>query len=416
MENWLVVGGGGREYVLAQTLAKAPSRQVYVAPGNVMMNKIPRVQTVPIDEMAFDELAEFASQHHVQCTVVGPEQPLSAGIVDYFESKDLLIFGPSKQAAQLESSKTFAKQMMQQSGVPTANYREFTDLAVALSYVHLQEPPLVIKADGLAAGKGVIIANSSTEAMAAVEQLATNGSKKLLVEEYLQGEEFSLFAMVNGTTFVTMPVAQDHKRLADGDQGPNTGGMGAYSPVPHIDDKVKEAAVNDIIKPILNGMAEAGTPFNGFLYAGLIKTDSGIKVIEFNVRMGDPETQVVLPQLESDLGDLILQLKQGRQPQAQWQQGEFYLGTVVASRDYPRAVVNGRQLPTITDADVAVSYAGVIEDNQHIVSHGGRVLMVTTKAADLKTAQTRVNSVLGATVDQNDYTFRHDIGFHAIGE
>lgn len=416
MENWLVVGGGGREYVLAQTLAKVPDRQVYVAPGNVMMNQIPNVQTVAIDEMAFDELANFASEHHVQCTVVGPEQPLSAGIVDYFESKELPIFGPSKRAAQLESSKTFAKQMMQQSGVPTANYREFTDLTVALSYVHLQEPPLVIKADGLAAGKGVIIANSGQEAMAAVEQLAENGSKKLLVEDYLQGEEFSLFAMVNGTTFVTMPIAQDHKRLADGDRGPNTGGMGAYSPVPHIDDTLKQTAIDQIIKPILAGMAEAGTPFNGFLYAGLINTANGIKVIEFNVRMGDPETQVVLPQLESDLGELILQLKQGKQPNAKWQQDEFYLGTVVASRDYPRAVVNGRQLPTITDADVAVSYAGVSEENQQIVSHGGRVLMVTTKAADLKTARERVNAVLDANVNEDAYTFRHDIGFHAIGQ
>ncbi|WP_203650803.1 phosphoribosylamine--glycine ligase [Secundilactobacillus yichangensis] len=386
MENWLVVGSGGREYALAQTLAKVPNRQVYVAPGNVKMNQLPRVETVAIEEMAFPELAEFASQHDVQCTVVGPEQPLSAGIVDYFEKKNLPIFGPNKQAAQLESSKTFAKQMMQKSGVPTASYREFTDLTVALSYVHCQEPPLVIKADGLAAGKGVIIANSSQEAMAAVEKLTSTGSKKLLVEDYLQGEEFSLFAMVNGTTFVTMPIAQDHKRLADGDMGPNTGGMGAYSPVPHIDDRLKQEAVDQIIKPILQGMADADMPFNGFLYAGLINTASGIKVIEFNVRMGDPETQVVLPQLKSDLGELILQLKQGKQPEAEWQKGEFYLGTVVASRDYPRSVMNGRSLPVITDPDVEISYAGVEQQGDQIVSHGGRVLMVTAKAATLKAA------------------------------
>lgn len=416
MENWLVVGGGGREYVLAQTLAKAPNRQVFVAPGNVMMNQLPRVETVAIDEMDFPKLAEFASQHGVQCTVVGPEQPLSAGIVDYFEAQHLPIFGPNQQAAQLESSKTFAKQMMQRSGVPTASYREFTDLTVALSYVHCQEPPLVIKADGLAAGKGVIIANSSQEAMAAVEKLASNGSKKLLVEDYLQGEEFSLFAMVNGTTFITMPIAQDHKRLADGDLGPNTGGMGAYSPVPHIDDHLKQMAIDQIIKPILQGMADAGMPFSGFLYAGLINTASGIKVIEFNVRMGDPETQVVLPQLKSDLGELILQLKQGQQPVAQWQHGEFYLGTVVASRDYPRSVVNDRPLPVITDPDVEISYAGVEQHDNQVVSHGGRVLMVTAKAATLKAARTKVNAVLDAAVDQSAYTFRHDIGFHAIGQ
>lgn len=416
MKNWLVIGGGGREYVLAETLAKVPNRQVYVAPGNVMMAKLPRVETVSIDEMAFPALAEFAEKHHVQCTVVGPEQPLSAGIVDYFETKNLPIFGPNEYAAQLESSKTFAKQMMKDSGVPTANYQEFTDLAVALAYVQTQQPPLVIKADGLAAGKGVIIANSTQEATEAVEKLMSAGSKKLLIEDYLQGEEFSLFAMVNGTTFITMPIAQDHKRLGDGDEGPNTGGMGAYSPVPHIDNSLKQAAIDQIIKPILAGMADAGTPFNGFLYAGLINTPTGIKVIEFNVRMGDPETQVVLPQLKSDLGTLILQLKQGKQPVAEWQHGEFYLGTVVASRDYPRSVVNGRPLPVIRDSDVTVSYAGVSQDGEKVVSHGGRVLMVTTKAENLQTAQTKVNAVLDANVDKTGYTFRHDIGFHAIGQ
>lgn len=416
MENWLVVGGGGREYVLAQTLAKVSDRQVYVAPGNVMMAKLPRVETVAIDEMAFSELAEFAEKQHIQCTVVGPEQPLSAGIVDYFEAKNLPIFGPNKQAAQLESSKTFAKQMMENSGVPTASYQEFTDLNSALTYVQAQQPPLVIKADGLAAGKGVIIANSTQETTDAVEKLLTAGSKKLLVEDYLQGEEFSLFAMVNGTTFITMPIAQDHKRLGDGDEGPNTGGMGAYSPVPHVDASLKQAAIDQIIKPILSGMADAGTPFSGFLYAGLINTAASIKVIEFNVRMGDPETQVVLPQLKSDLGALILQLKQGKQPVAEWQNGEFYLGTVVASRDYPRSVVNGRPLPVIKDSAVTISYAGVSQDGEQIVSHGGRVLMVTTKAKDLQTAQTKVNAVLDANVDKSGYTFRHDIGFHAIGQ
>lgn len=414
MQNWLVVGGCGREYVLAQTLAKEPNRQVFVAPGNAMINKLPRVEAVAIGEMDFPKLAKFASDHQVQCTVVGPENPLSAGIVDYFEARNLPIFGPNKQAAQLESSKTFAKRMMQRSGILTADYREFTDLAAALSYARVQQPPLVIKADGLAAGKGVIIVKSSLEAINAVEKLTANGSKKILMEDYLEGEEFSLFAMVNGTTFVTMPVAQDHKRLADGDLGPNTGGMGAYSPVPHIDTKVKQAAVDEIIKPILTSMADAGMPFSGFLYAGLINTSKGIKVIEFNVRMGDPETQVILPQLKSDLGELILQLKQGNQPTAVWQSGEFYLGAVVASRDYPRNVVNDRKLPVFNDDHVEISYAGVRQLHNHIVSHGGRVLMVTTKAANLETAQAKVNAVLDGDVDQNAYTFRHDIGFRAI--
>lgn len=414
MQNWLVIGGGGREYVLAQTLAKNPDRKVFVAPGNPKMDELPSVETVAIDEMAFDDLAAFASEHDVICTVVGPEQPLSKGIVDYFDARQLPIFGPSQSAAQLESSKTFAKQMMAQSGVPTAGYQEFSDEEAAQKYVAKQQPPLVIKADGLASGKGVIIAEDAAHASAAVTQLMHLASGKLLVEDYLVGEEFSLFAMVNGEQFLTMPVAQDHKRLNDGDKGPNTGGMGAFSPVPEIEDGLKQQAIAQIIKPILKTMVQNGTPFNGFLYAGLINTAAGIKVIEFNVRMGDPETQVVLPQLVSDLGDLILQLKSGKTPKASWQTGAYYLGAVVASRDYPRSVVNGRPLPKITDDKVLLSYAGVQKSNDELVSHGGRVMMVTAKADSLKAAQCTVNAVLDKNVDQQAYTFRHDIGHLAI--
>ena len=414
MEKWLVIGSGGREYVIAQTLAKKAARQVYVAPGNPMMAKMDRVIPVKIDELDFKALADFAEQQDVVCTVVGPEQPLSQGIVDAFQERQLRVFGPQQAAAQLESSKTFAKRIMAESGVPTAAYQEFTDADKALRYVTQQPAPLVIKADGLAAGKGVIIAKTQSEAVQAVKQLMAGDQTKLLIEDYLDGEEFSLFAMVNGTEFMTLPVAQDHKRLSDGDAGPNTGGMGAYSPVPQITADIEQVAIDTVIRPVLKGLVANGTPFSGFLYAGLIRTAQGIKVIEFNVRMGDPETQVVMPQLESDLGELILGLLAGETPVAKWQQGQYYLGAVVASRDYPRSVVNGRPLPQFDDPQLLISYAGVATENSQVVSHGGRVLMVTAKAADLKTAQQQVNQTLDRVVDASAYTFRHDIGFHAI--
>ncbi|WP_225352096.1 phosphoribosylamine--glycine ligase [Secundilactobacillus similis] len=316
MEKWLVIGSGGREYVIAQTLAKKATRQVYVAPGNPMMAKMDRVIPVKIDELDFNALADFAEQQDVVCTVVGPEQPLSQGIVDAFQERQLRVFGPQQAAAQLESSKTFAKRIMAESGVPTAAYQEFTDVDEALRYVTQQPAPLVIKADGLAAGKGVIIAKTQSEAVQAVKQLMAGDQTKLLIEDYLDGEEFSLFAMVNGTEFMTLPVAQDHKRLSDGDAGPNTGGMGAYSPVPQITADIEQVAIDTVIRPVLKGLVANGTPFSGFLYAGLIRTAQGIKVIEFNVRMGDPETQVVMPQLESDLGELILGLLAGETPVA----------------------------------------------------------------------------------------------------
>lgn len=414
MEKWLVIGSGGREYVIAQTLAKEATRQVYVAPGNPMMAQMDRVIPVKIDELDFKALADFAQQQAVICTVVGPEQPLSQGIVDFFQKRQLRVFGPQQAAAQLESSKTFAKRIMAESGVPTAAYQEFTDADSALHYVTQQPAPLVIKADGLAAGKGVIIAKTQSDAVQAVKQLMAGGQTKLLIEDYLEGEEFSLFAMVNGTEFITLPVAQDHKRLSDGDAGPNTGGMGAYSPVPQITTAIEQTAIDTVIRPILKGMVANGTAFSGFLYAGLIRTAQGIKVIEFNVRMGDPETQVVMPQLESDLGKLIMALLAGETPVVKWQHDQFYLGAVVASRDYPRTVVNGRPLPQFDDSQLLISYAGVANQNNQVVSHGGRVLMVTAKASDLKTAQQQVNSCLDRVVDTSAYTFRHDIGFHAI--
>ena len=285
-----------------------------------------------------------------------------------------------------------------------------------MTYAETLTYPQVIKADGLAAGKGVIIVKTIAEAKTAISELfAKPDQHKVLIEAFLTGEEFSLFTMVQGDNIVVMPVAQDHKRLADGDKGPNTGGMGAYSPVPHISAELEQTAIDQVVKPVLATMKANGTPFNGFLYSGLMTTADGIKVIEFNVRMGDPETQVVLPQMTSDFGTAIQDLLAGKTPTVTWQTGDFYLGTVIASRDYPRNVVNGRPLPEINNDQVAVSYAGVAKaDDGNLVSHGGRVMMVTAKAADLKAAQQIVNRTLDADVDASAYTFRHDIGYHAF--
>lgn len=416
MENWLVIGGGGREFAIAQALAKTGERTVFVAPGNPKMAILENVTPVAIDELAFSQLAYFAKTHDVVCTVVGPEQPLSKGIVDYFEERGLAVFGPSEKAAQLETSKSFAKRIMTESGVPTAAYKEFTAADSALAYAETLTYPQVIKADGLAAGKGVIIVKTVAEAKRAISELfAKPDQYKVLIEAFLTGEEFSLFTMVQGDNIVVMPVAQDHKRLADGDKGPNTGGMGAYSPVPHISAELEQTAIDQVVKPVLATMKANGTPFNGFLYSGLMTTADGIKVIEFNVRMGDPETQVVLPQMTSDFGTAIQDLLAGKTPTVTWQTGDFYLGTVIASRDYPRNVVNGRPLPEINNDQVAVSYAGVAKaDDGNLVSHGGRVMMVTAKAADLKAAQQIVNRTLDADVDASAYTFRHDIRYHAF--
>ncbi|MBW1605730.1 phosphoribosylamine--glycine ligase [Lactobacillus sp. Sy-1] len=415
MENWLLVGSGGREYSIAKKLVENGDRNVYVAPGNPMMDQIQNVGTVDIDEMDFQGLVEFAKQNHIDWTIVGPEAPLSMGIVDAFRKQGLNIFGPTKVAAQLESSKAYAKQIMQKRGVATAAYQEFQSASEAIESVKAGSFPVVIKANGLAAGKGVIIAPDETTAVDSINKLFTDKpDSEVLIEEFMAGQEFSFIVMANGTNVVPMQIAQDHKRLLNDDQGPNTGGMGAYSPVPQFSQAVVDGAMHDVIMPVLAEMKAQGHPFTGFLYAGLIQTKTGTKVVEFNVRMGDPETQVILPQLEDDFGTVIEQLMAGQTVTPKWQHGKYYLGAVIAAAGYPGAHPDHLPLPKFTDDQISVSYAGVQEVDNQLVSHGGRVLMVIASDADLKQAQTKVNSALARFVNSNDYEYRTDIGSKAF--
>jgi phosphoribosylamine---glycine ligase len=414
MVNWLLVGSGGREYSLAAKLANA-NRHVYVAPGNPMMDKLANVETVELAEMDFAGLVEFAQTHHVAWTLVGPEQPLSQGIVDAFQSAGLKIFGPRKAAAQLESSKAFAKDVMAQAGVATATYHEFTSSDEALKYLETATFPQVIKFNGLAGGKGVFIVSDLLKAQRVLNKIyADHPQGEVLIEEYLSGQEFSMIVMCNDEDVVTMPLAQDHKRLLDGDKGPNTGGMGAYSPTPQFGPDVVQTAMQQVIRPVLKEMHRRGEPFQGFLYAGLMMTSDGIKVIEFNVRMGDPETQVILPQLESDLGTVIEKLMQHESSHPIWQHGRFYLGTVLASKGYPGNHLTDLPLPDFSDLPVQLSYAGVARHGDQLVSHGGRIMMVISSADQLQMAKDTVNKAIAHRVNRRDYTFRHDIGDKAM--
>ncbi|MCF6515052.1 phosphoribosylamine--glycine ligase [Lactobacillus sp. S2-2] len=416
MNKYLLIGSGGREYAIAQKLSEEKDSLVYVAPGNIMMNKIAsNVETVDINELDFSNLIIFAKDNKIDLTIVGPEKPLSEGIVDFFEQNKLLIWGPNKYAAQLESSKVFAKQLMKDAKVKTAEYESFNNIEKAFAYINKCIFPIVIKANGLASGKGVVIAEDKEAAIKAINDLfKLPNQTELVIEEYLVGEELSFITMINDDEIVPMPFAQDHKRLLNNDKGPNTGGMGAYSPVPGVNETLKYNAINEIIKPIINQFKIKGNPFKGFLYAGLIKTnDNELKVIEFNVRMGDPETQVILPQLKSDFGKSIIDLLNNKRVKLNWTNHKYYLGSVVASKGYPKQYSNYLKLPKF-DKNEMVVYSGVKEQSDEIKSYGGRVLMVVTEDEQLINAQNKVNQVLTETVDTNQYSFRTDIGSKKI--
>ncbi|UQS85386.1 phosphoribosylamine--glycine ligase [Apilactobacillus apisilvae] len=417
MENWLVIGSGGREYAIAKCLAKNKKNNIYVAPGNVMMNQLSRVNCVDIDEMDFIHLIKFAKDNQVICTVVGPEQPLSKGIVDAFKDANLNIFGPDKYSAQLESSKAFAKEIMKEANIPTANYREFKNFKDAITYIDGHSMPVVIKANGLANGKGVIVAQSEDEARTAVEMLFNlPNQNEIIVEDFLSGQEFSFIVMANGEDIIPMPLAQDHKRLMNDDKGPNTGGMGAYSPLPQFGNNVIKETIKSIIKPLLHKMKDNGHPFTGFLYAGLVMTEQGIKVIEFNVRMGDPETQVILPQLKSDFGNLINELLNNQSVRAQWDESNYHLGVVLAAKGYPKKPVDHLKLPIFNNNDLDISYAGVQFNEGDVYSHGGRIMMVTSKGDNIAAIQKKINKEIKNNVNSDDYVYRTDIGSKAISE
>jgi phosphoribosylamine--glycine ligase len=424
--NILVIGSGGREHALAWKLAQSPkSQKVYVAPGNGGTARDPRLVNVPITDVK--ALADFAQERKIAVTVVGPEAPLAAGVVDEFRARGLRIFGPTQKAAQLESSKAFAKDFMKRHGIPTAFYETFTDAAAAHAYVDKHGAPIVIKADGLAAGKGVVVAMSLTEAHEAIDFMLLDnklgvqhneGGARVVIEEFLQGEEASFIVLADGKNVAVLATSQDHKRLLDADAGPNTGGMGAYSPAPVVTPNVYAKTMQDIIQPTLAGMAKDGIPFTGFLYAGLmIDAQGNPKTLEFNCRMGDPETQPIMMRLKSDLVDVMLAATDGTldQIELQWDR-RFALGVVMAAGGYPLDPKKGdviTGLPADSD-DAMVFHAGTTMDEQGAIkTSGGRVLCVTALGDSAKLAQQRAYEYMRG-IQFDGMQFRTDIGWRAI--
>jgi phosphoribosylamine--glycine ligase len=408
--NVLVVGSGGREHAILWKLAQSPKvEKLYCAPGNGGTAQL--AVNVPIPVHDFAALAQFVKEEGIDLTVVGPEGPLLAGIVDFFQQRSLPIFGPSAKAAMIEGSKSFAKCLMKRYGVPTARYESFIDYQSALAYVKEQEVPIVIKADGLAAGKGVVIAGTQAEAQAALHQIMQGSEfgqagSRVIVEEYMSGEELTLLAFVDGETVKPMITSQDHKAVYDGGKGPNTGGMGSYAPVPHLSGKLVDEIVETIVKPIAAGMVKEGIPFRGVLYTGLMITAEGPKVVEFNARFGDPETQAVLPLLETDLVDILIAVINGELSSIEiaWKQ-ESAVCVVMAAPGYPGkypkgAVIEG--LGAETDGQV-VFHAGTKQTEKGMVTDGGRVLGVTGIAGSLAEAR----DAAYAAVDRISFEGKH---------
>ena len=413
----LVIGRGGREHAICRKVSESQLvEQVFVAPGNPGMTDV--AELVPIEESSCEQLLQFAKDSGVDLTIIGPEVPLLAGLADQFQAAGLKVFGPGKAAAEIEGSKSFAKELMKKYQIPTADYAVFTNFEEARQYIEEKGAPIVIKADGLAAGKGVTVALTKEEALSSLEDMLVSekfgaASSRVVIEEFLSGEEFSLMAFVNGEAVVPLEIAQDHKRAFDGDQGPNTGGMGAYSPVPQIGPLTVQTAVETVLIPAAKAMVQEGRSFCGILYAGLIKTAEGPKVIEFNARFGDPETQVVLPRLESDLVEVILELLNGGKPQLKWD-SQAMLGVVVASKGYPESYQKGAVLRGLTNIDQFVFHAGTAKnDAGDFITAGGRVLLVGAKAFELEEAQDKVYKEL-AKLSCDGVFYRKDIGMKAI--
>jgi phosphoribosylamine--glycine ligase len=417
----LVIGSGGREHAIAWKLAQSPRVQkVYVAPGNGGTATEPGLENVAL--AATPELIAFARQEHIQLTVVGPEAPLAAGVVDAFREAGLRIFGPTRAAAQLESSKDFAKRFMVRHGIPTARHATFERAAEARAYVERQGAPIVVKADGLAAGRGVVVAQSVAEAREAIDMMLGEhrlgeAGARVVIEECLAGEEASFIVMADGAHALPLATSQDHKRLRDGDQGPNTGGMGAYSPAPVVTPKVHARVMREIIQPAIAGMAADGLPYSGFLYAGLMIDAAGNpKTLEFNCRLGDPETQPILLRLKSDLLELIERALEGRlhEAEADWDR-RCALGVVLAAKGYPDAPVKGDRISGLPKAapDCRVFHAGTRLNDGHVVTNGGRVLCVTALGDSVRMARTRAYEAL-EPIRFEGMQYRKDIGHRAL--
>ncbi len=424
MMNVLIVGGGGREHALAWKVAQSPRvGQVFVAPGNAGSAREAGVSNVAIDVMDFLALAAFAKANGVGLTIIGPEAPLVGGIVDHFSAEGLRCFGPTQGAAQLEGSKAFTKDFLARHGIPTAEYQTFTEIAPAEAYIRAKGAPIVVKADGLAAGKGVILADTVEQAITAVhDMLAGNAfgaaGSRVVVEEFLRGEEASFIVMVDGKNVLPLATSQDHKARDDGDQGPNTGGMGAYSPAPVVTQAVHDRAMNEVIWPTVRGMAAEGNVYTGFLYAGLmVQPDGTPKVLEYNCRFGDPETQPVLMRLLSDITALCDAAIDGRLDtvEAAWDPRPA-LGVVIAAGGYPNAyakgtVIEGLDLPD--GEDCKTFHAGTALADDKVVTSGGRVLCVTALGASVAEAQSRAYKRC-ATISWAGGFYRRDIGYRAV--
>ncbi|MBT3013134.1 MAG: phosphoribosylamine--glycine ligase [Candidatus Thiodiazotropha sp. (ex Lucina aurantia)] len=422
--NILVIGSGGREHALAWKAAQSDlADKVFVAPGNAGTALEKKLENVEIDADSIDELIEFAKANQIGLTIVGPEAPLVNGIVNAFETAGLRCFGPSKDAAQLEGSKSFTKDFLARHGIPSGSYRTFTEIDAALTYINQVGAPIVIKADGLAAGKGVIVAMDISTAESAVrDMLAGNAfgeaGHRVVIEEYLEGEEASFIVMADGSHILPMATSQDHKRVGDGDTGLNTGGMGAYSPAPVVDDTIYERIMQQVIRPTVKGMAEEGMPYTGFLYAGLMITADGTpKVIEYNCRFGDPETQPIMLRMRSDLVAHCLAALDGRldRERTEWD-SRASVGIVLAAGGYPGPYEKGKVisgLPESGDPSCKVFHAGTGLDDDRVVTTGGRVLCATALGESVTSAQQSAYA-LTRSIHWDDVYYRTDIAYRAI--
>ncbi|WP_420592248.1 phosphoribosylamine--glycine ligase [Bacterioplanoides sp.] len=419
----LVIGSGGREHALAWKALQSPLvEKVFVAPGNAGTAREENMENVAIDVMAFDELEAFAKENEVDLTIVGPEAPLVDGLVDQFAAAGLKAFGPSKGAAQLEGSKAFTKDFLARQNIPTADYQNFTEVEPALAYLREKGAPIVVKADGLAAGKGVIVAETLEQAEEAVKDMLSGNAFgdagcRVVIEEFLTGEEASFIVMVDGKNILPMATSQDHKRVGDGDTGPNTGGMGAYSPAPVVTPEIHDRIMAEVIRPTVEGMAAEGNDYTGFLYAGLMINESGApKVIEYNCRFGDPETQPIMMRMQSDMVAHCLAALEGKldQETTQWDP-RASMGVVLAAGGYPAAYNKGDaiSLPDNDGADRKVFHAGTKLDGDDVVTAGGRVLCATALGNSVSEAQQQAYE-LAAQIDWKDVFYRKDIGYRAV--
>lgn len=420
----LIIGSGGREHALGWKVAQNPQvNTVFVAPGNAGTALEAKLKNVNIQVEDIDGLVAFAKQNSIELTIVGPEVPLVLGVVDAFRTANLPIFGPTQAAAQLEGSKAFTKDFLARHNIPTAAYANFTEIEPALAYVRAQGAPIVVKADGLAAGKGVIVAMTLSEAEEAIKDMLAGNAfgdagSRVVIEEFLDGEEASFIVMVDGEHVLPMATSQDHKRVGDKDTGPNTGGMGAYSPAPVVTQEIHDRVMQEVIYPTVRGMAEEGHPYTGFLYAGLMIDRSGTpKVIEYNCRFGDPETQPIMMRMQSDLVELCLAALDGKldQVESHWDP-RASIGIVLAAGGYPADYRKGdviHGLPTTEAEDQKVFHAGTTNQQGEVVTHGGRVLCATALGDTVSQAQQRAYQLV-KQIHWQDMFYRNDIGYRAI--